>query len=89
MHVITFIQCAKECDKERLMTSGKTIKLIDDARAAGRKCLEDGGKLVVLHGKSDGVIVWPDRCITRYGIDLGISTRMTVAQARKILGLPA
>lgn len=68
----------------------KTDKLIADAKTASRevKALA-GGAIAILVTKRDGVIVWPDRTITRYGVDLSICTRMTIAQARNVLRLAA
>lgn len=62
----------------------KIQKFISEAKQAGRKVIESEGRTVVKFGNHDGVIISQDGGIIRYGIDLTVSVRMTVAQAYKV-----
>ena len=62
-------------------------KLIADAKEAGRKVDETTSRTVINYGRHDGVVIYENGSIIRYGIDLTVSKRMSLAAARHVLKL--
>lgn len=65
----------------------KLQTLISDAKQAGRKVIESESRTVIKYGNHDGVIISQDGGMMRYGIDLTVAARVTIAGARRILNL--